>query len=192
GSIKTEKRGLKAAALRLDQRRNGPDVRQRFHGILFARASSDAIDSLPTCRRFYALRGTLEARIPGVCCRGIFPTWHAPLDTARISDPPIHFPLRTEDARGKTASLHHSRRASRLSKRCKKTCYAAQCKCAARIPFLRHVPANLRALFVQRVRWIGVWLCLLRHAPLRDSPFSDETRRITLAEAVSSSPSLQR
>ncbi len=66
------------------------------------------------------------------------------------------------------------------------------CECAARIPFLRHVPANLRALFVQRVRRIGVWLCLLRHAPLRDAPFSDETRRITLAEAVSSSPSLQR
>ena len=35
-------------------------------------------------------------------------------------------------------------------------------------------------------------LCLLRHAPLCDAPFSDETRRITLAEAVSSSPSLQR
>ena len=35
----------------------------------------------------------------------------------RISDPPIYFPLRTEDARGETAPLHHSRRASRLSKR---------------------------------------------------------------------------
>ena len=35
-------------------------------------------------------------------------------------------------------------------------------------------------------------LCLLRHAPLCDASFSDETRRITLAEAVSSSPSLQR
>ena len=42
------------------------------------------------------------------------------------------------------------------------------------------------------VRRIGVWLCLLRHAPLCDAPFSDETRRITLAEAVSSSASLQR
>ena len=110
----------------------------------------------------------------------------------RISDPPVHFPLRTENARGKTAPLRHSRRASRLSKRCKKTCYAAECQCAARISFLRHVPANLRALCVQCVCRVGVWLCLLRHAALCDAPFSDETRRITLAEAVSSSPSLQR
>ena len=47
-------------------------------------------------------------------------------------------------------------------------------------------------LRVQCVCRIGVWLCLLRHASLCDAPFSDETRRITLAEAVSSSPSLQR
>ena len=30
----------------------------------------------------------------------------------------------------------------------KKTCYAAQCQCAARISFLRHVPANLWTLCV--------------------------------------------
>src|SRR4029434_8109092 len=111
---------------------------------------------------------------------------------ARIAHPLLHVRLRAENARGKTAALHHSRRASRLSKRCKKTCYAAECECAARIPFLRHVPANLRALCVQRVRRIGVWLCLLRHAPLCHAPFSDETRGITVAEAVPSSPSLQR
>ena len=89
---------------------------------------------------------------------GFFAARYAPLDPARISDPPIHFPLRTENARGKTAPLHHSRRASRLSKRREKACYAAEYQCAARISFLRHVPANLRALCVQCVRRIGVWL----------------------------------
>src|SRR5262249_14685974 len=109
-----------------------------------------------------------------------------------ISDPQIHFSLRTENACGKTAPLHHSRRASRLSKRCKKTRYAPQRQCAARISFLRIVPADLWTLCTQRIRRIGVWLCLLRHAPLPHTPFSDETRRPTLAQAVSSSPSLQR
>src|SRR6185437_14916245 len=103
GSIRPGKSTLEAASLRLDQKRNGSDVRQRFHGILFARASSDSIDSLPTRHRFYTLRGTLEARIPGVCCRGTFPAGYVPLDVAGISDPPIHFPLRTENPRGKTA-----------------------------------------------------------------------------------------
>ena len=73
-----------------------------------------------------------------------------------------------------------------------KACYAAEYQRAARISFLRHVPANVRALCVRCVRRIGVRLCLLRHAPLCDASFSDETRRIALAETVSSSPSLQR
>src|SRR5262249_17493935 len=166
------------------------DVRQRFYGIFFACASGDSIDSLPASRRFYALRGSLEARISAVSRRGIFPARHAPVDVARIPNPQVHLSLRTEDARRKTAPLRHSRRASRLSKRCKKACYAAERQCAARISFLRVVPANLWTVCVRCVRGIGVWLYLLRHAALRDTPFSDETGRLTLAEAVSSSPSL--
>src|SRR5262245_34701702 len=134
----------------------------------------------------------MEARIAGGYCRGIVPSRYSPLDPARISDPPIRFPLRTENARGETASLHHSRRASRLSKRRQKACYATEYQRAAGVSFLRHVPANLWALRVGCFRRIGVWLCVLRHAPLCDAPFSDEARPIPLAEAVSSSPSLQR
>jgi hypothetical protein len=71
----------------------------------------------------------------GVSCRGIFLARYAPVDAARISDPPIHFPLRTENACGKTAALHHSRRASRLSKRREKACYAAEYQRATSIFF---------------------------------------------------------
>src|SRR5262249_33041878 len=151
------------------------------HGIFFPRASGDSIDSLPAGRRFYALPGTMEASIPGVCCRGIFPPRYASLDPSRIFDSPIHFSLRAENALGKTAALHHSRRASRLSKRREKACYAAEYQRTASISLLRHVPANFRPLCSQRVRRIGVWICLLRHAPLCDAPFSDETRCISLA-----------
>src|SRR6266480_2633296 len=34
-------------------------------------------------------------------------------------------------------------------------------------------------------------LCLLRHAPLRNAPFFNETRSLAVAEAVSPAPSLQ-
>src|SRR5262249_2904285 len=148
GSINPGQHDLETAALRFDEKRNGPDVQQRFHGILFARASCDSIDSVSSGRRLYALRGSLEARIPGACCRGIVPPRNAPLDPARISDPSIHLPLPTENARGKTAALHHSRSASRLSKRRKTACYAAEHQRAVGISFLRSVPANLRALRV--------------------------------------------
>src|SRR5262249_52198410 len=114
------------------------------------------------------------------------------MDAARVSDPPIHFPLRTENASGKTAALHHSRRASRLSKRCEEARYAAQCQCSARIFVLRDVSCNFWALCVGGVRGFGVRLRLLRHAPLCNAPFSHETRRVALVEAVSSPPSLQR
>src|SRR6266487_4200457 len=88
---------------------------------------NDSMDSLPARRRLHALRCAMEARVLALCCRGIVPSRYASLDPARVLDPPIHFPLRTEDSHWKTAALYHSRRASRLSKRCKEACYAAQC-----------------------------------------------------------------
>ena len=94
-----------AAPLRLGEKRNGPNVRQRFHGILFARAPGDSVDSLPACRRLYALRGHLEARIPGVCCRGTFLSGYGPLDAARISNPPIHLHYEPKTRVGKR--LHY-------------------------------------------------------------------------------------
>jgi len=53
------------------------------------------------------------------------------------------------------------------------------------------VPSNFRASGVERLCRVGFWLRLLRHAPLRDASFSHEARGVALAEAVSSSPSLQ-
>ena len=68
----TGRLGCQAAPLRLEEERNGPNVRERFHGIFFARASDDAIDALPAGGRLYALRGNLEARLSVVVVVGFF------------------------------------------------------------------------------------------------------------------------
>ena len=63
---------LEAAALRLDEKRNGPDVRERFHGIFFARASGDSVDSLPAGHRLYALRRLWRQGFPVFVVVGFF------------------------------------------------------------------------------------------------------------------------
>ena len=56
---------------------------------------------------------------------GFFSARRFALDAARIRHPPIRLSLRAQDALGKTVALHHSRSASRLSKRCTKARHAA-------------------------------------------------------------------
>ena len=111
----------------------------------------------------------------------------------RVPHPPVHLSLRTEDALGKTIALHHSRRASRLSQRCAPARYAAESSASrSRFSFYglfllifgRLTPAVFAGL-------VFGYVCydMLHYATHH---FANETRHVALAEAVSSSPSLQR
>ena len=93
GSIKPDEHDVETAPVRFDEKRNGPDVPERLHGVLFACASGDPIVSLPAGRRLHALYRTMDARILALCGRRTFSWGCAVLDPPRVFDPPIHFPL---------------------------------------------------------------------------------------------------
>jgi len=192
GAITPRKGVLQAAPLRLEQERNGPNVRERFHGIFFAGAPDNAIGALPAGGRRHALRISLAAPIIARGGGGALLVRHFTVDAARVPHSPVHLSLQTEDARRKTFALHYSRRSSRLSKRRAQARDAAQHQCAARFLFLRTLPSDFLASDAGRLCRARLRLRVLRYAPLRDASFPNETRHMVVAEAVSSAPSLQR
>src|SRR5439155_26244656 len=103
------------ATLRLEQERNGSNVRERFRGIVFAGAPGNSAGPLPAGRRLHALHGAVATKVIVLRCRRIFSAGHSALDIGRVPHPSVRISLRTKDARGETIALYHSRRASRLS-----------------------------------------------------------------------------
>src|SRR6266513_4019668 len=174
------------AALRLEEKRNGSNVRERFHGVLFARAPSHAAGALYAGHRLHALHLPLAKKIidPGRS-RSVF-SRHSPMDTSRVPYSPVHISLSTEDPFWKTPALHYSRCSSRLSKRCSTARHAAKHKHSACVFFLWAFLPNFRTPGTDRVCRIGFRLCLLRHAPLCDAPFPHEARTMALVETVPS------
>ena len=190
GAITPRKGVLQAAPLRLEQERNGPNVRERFHGIFFAGAPDDAIGALPAGGRLHALRISLAAPILARGGGGALLVRHFTVDADRVPHSPVYLSLRTEDANWEASALHRPRRSSRLPKRRAQARDAAQHQRSTGLSFLRYLPSDFLAADAGRLCRAGFRLYLLRHASLRDASFSDEARRVALAEAVSSSPSL--
>ena len=180
------------ATLRLEQERNGPHVRERFHGIFFAGAPDNTLGALPASNRRHALCISLAAPIVGARGGGAVLVRCFTVDTARVPHPSVHLPLRTEDADWETPALRHSRRSSRLSERRTQARDAAQHQRSTGVSFLRRIPSDFRAPDAGRLCGTRIRLRVLRHAPLRDASFPHETRRMAVAETVSSSPPLQR
>ncbi len=101
----------------------------------------------------------------------------------------FHYEPKTR-ANWEASALHRPRRSSRLPKRRAQARDAAQHQRSTGLSFLRYLPSDFLAADAGRLCRAGFRLYLLRHASLRDASFSDEARRVALAEAVSSSPSL--
>src|SRR4029077_18240336 len=190
GAITPRKGTLWSAALRLEQERNSSNVRERFHRILFPRASRDAAGALSAGRRLHAVRVTLAAPVISASGNGAVLVRHFALDAARIPHSPVHLSLQTEDADWEAPALHHPRRSSRLSKRRAQARDAAQHQRSTGLSFLRYLPSDFLAADAGRLCRARLWLRVLRYAPLRDASFPNETRHMVVAEAVSSSPSL--
>src|SRR5207249_11967725 len=65
GPTRPRKDAGQAAPLRLEQERNVPNVRERFHGVLFASASGDSAHFVPSGGWLHALRLTFAKTITG-------------------------------------------------------------------------------------------------------------------------------
>ena len=147
--------------IRLEQERNGPDVRERFHGVFFACASGDSVGAVPAGGWLHALRVFVATAF--VVCRGsgvVFARRFA-LDADRVSHPPIHISLRTEDSLGKAAALCDSWSASRLSQRRAAARHAASHKHSARVSFFRSILSNFWKPGAGGVCRVGFRLSLL-------------------------------
>jgi len=83
------------ATLRLDQERNGPNVRERFHGIFFAGAPDNAIGALPASRRLHALRISLAAPIIDSGGGGALLVRRFTVDADRVPHPSVYLSLPT-------------------------------------------------------------------------------------------------
>src|SRR5207237_10559679 len=119
-------------------------LRERLHGVLFARAASDSAHFVPAAGWLHALRLTFAKTITGAGRDCAVFTRHFALHAARVSHSPIHLSLRTQDADRKTVALHNPRRSPRLSKRRKETRHAPEHQRSARFSFLRRFSSNFR------------------------------------------------
>src|SRR5947199_8531083 len=175
------KHARQTTPLLLEKERNVPNVRERFHGVLFASASGDSAHFVPSGGWLHALRLTFAKTITGAGGDCAVFTRHFALDAARVSHSPIHLSLRTHVADRNTVALHNPRRSPRLSKRRKETRHAPEHQRSAPSSFLRRFSSNFRTSDPVPFCRAGFRLRLLRHASLRLASFSHETRRLALA-----------
>src|SRR5215217_3995507 len=100
------------ATLRLEQERNGSNVSERFHGILYPGAPCYSANLVPSGNWLHALRVSLASPSSGRHGVGVVFAGYPALDAARVSYSPLYLSLRTQDASGKAAALYRSRRSS--------------------------------------------------------------------------------